>query len=94
MGRSILAKQFLKSSGIILCALYLIGCGAGKNSSQELSGPQLWADHCSRCHNMPDPKTYDDSKWETVSMHMKLRANISNAEVSAIKDFLQSANEN
>ncbi|MCX6295572.1 MAG: cytochrome c [Bacteroidetes bacterium] len=58
----------------------------------EKSGAQLWGENCGRCHNTPDPTTYTDEKWETVAMHMKVRANISSKEIVLIKEFLKSAN--
>jgi hypothetical protein len=94
MGNGILknGKKGLVAMAIILIAFWLHSCKTGEKVAVEKSGAELWSEQCSRCHNMPDPTTYSDDKWETVSMHMKVRANISTKEIELIKQFLQSAN--
>lgn len=95
MGRRILNKKITGAMFLLLLfsAICFYGCKTTKMIVEEKSGAQLWAENCSRCHNSPSPTVYSDDKWETVSMHMKIRANISNNEIKLIKDFLQSANE-
>lgn len=95
MGHRILNKKitgvmFLFS---LFSAICFFSCKTNKMVTEEKSGVQLWDENCSRCHNSPPPTVYSDDKWETVSMHMKIRSNISNNEIKLIKDFLQSANE-
>lgn len=58
----------------------------------EKSGAQLWGETCNRCHLAPSPAAYNDSDWATISLHMRIRANLSEQEISKIKEFLQSAN--
>lgn len=91
--RVLIRNKSIVIAGIFLTfAFYLIGCKATEKVVTEKSGAELWSQQCSRCHNMPDPTAYQDDKWETVSMHMKVRANISDKEIKLIKEFLQSAN--
>lgn len=95
MGSRVLVINKNKLIALILLVLFtfIYSCGVNKRITTEKNGTQLWAENCSRCHNMPSPLNYDDDKWETISMHMKIRANISNDEIKLIKEFLQSANE-
>ena len=56
------------------------------------SGAQLWGENCVRCHSIPSPSAYSDTDWDTIGMHMKIRANLTTVESHKIFDFLKSAN--
>ena len=57
-----------------------------------MRGAKLWADNCIRCHNIRPPKSLSDRQWETVMMHMRVRANLTGEEQRQILKFLQAAN--
>lgn len=72
-----------------------IGIISGCTVSQAISaksGATLWGENCLRCHNTPTPTDFSDAQWETIGMHMKLRANLTDKEVKKVVAFLQSAN--
>ena len=56
------------------------------------SGAQLWGENCVRCHNTPSPAAYNNVDWETIGLHMRVRANLTANEVNKVIEFLQSAN--
>ena len=58
----------------------------------EKSGAQLWGEACNRCHLAPSPADYNDTDWETISLHMRIRANLTEKEITKIEAFLKSAN--
>jgi len=58
----------------------------------EKSGAQLWGETCNRCHLAPSPSDYNDTDWETISLHMRVRANLTEKESKKIEEFLKSAN--
>lgn len=58
----------------------------------EKSGAQLWGEVCNRCHIAPSPSDYNDTDWETISLHMRVRANLTEKESNKILEFLKSAN--
>jgi hypothetical protein len=58
----------------------------------EKSGAQLWGEACNRCHLAPSPADYNDTDWETISLHMRVRANLTENEIQKIEEFLKSAN--
>ena len=60
-------------------------------ASSSASGAQLWAENCSRCHNIRPPQSYSDAQWEAVVMHMRLRANLTGVEQRKITEFLQAS---
>ncbi len=56
------------------------------------TGAQLWGENCIRCHNTPSPAAYNNVDWETIGLHMRVRANLTAEEIDKVVDFLQSAN--
>ena len=59
---------------------------------ESKGGAQLWAENCTRCHNMRPPTTYSDAEWEVATHHMRVRANLTPVEHKKIVEFLKSAN--
>ena len=55
-------------------------------------GAKAWANTCSRCHNMRDPKELSDAQWKVVSTHMRLRAGLDGQQMRDITVFLQASN--
>ncbi|MHB8912097.1 MAG: hypothetical protein ACYC42_05540 [Lysobacter sp.] len=55
-------------------------------------GAKAWADNCSRCHTMRDPKELSDRQWKVVTTHMRLRAGLDGKQVRDITIFLQGSN--
>ncbi len=73
-------------------AIFLSGCEAQRSLAMQKSGAQLWAENCVRCHNIPSPSAYNDVDWETIGLHMRIRANLTAEQQQKIVDFLKSAN--
>jgi hypothetical protein len=55
-------------------------------------GVQIWGENCGRCHSTASPATFSDIEWDAVSMHMNIRANLTQEESRKVLEFLQSAN--
>ena len=89
-------KNKVRSISPLLVVLTLTGLVLSACSTQQVpadkSGAQLWGENCVRCHNAPSPSSFSDDQWETVTMHMRVRANLNAKETSEIVDFLQMAN--
>ncbi len=68
------------------------GCSAQRELVSQRSGAQIWGENCVRCHNSPSPADYNDTDWETIGMHMRVRANLTREEIDKVVDFLKSAN--
>lgn len=58
----------------------------------EKSGATLWGENCGNCHNAPDPTAFTDKQWETIKLHMHMRAGLTDNEVNKIVAFLQQSN--
>lgn len=55
-------------------------------------GARAWAQSCSRCHAMRDPKEATDRQWPVITTHMRVRAGLDGAQVRDITIFLQGSN--
>ena len=58
----------------------------------ERGGAQLWSENCVRCHSTPPPNAFSSEQWETIGMHMRVRAGLTDIEIKKITEFLQSVN--
>ena len=72
----------------IITASAFIGCITSRIS--EKSGSTLWGENCARCHNLPPSTAFSNEQWETIGMHMQLRANLTDDETKKIVDYLKS----
>ncbi|HZL37682.1 MAG TPA: hypothetical protein VFC78_20360 [Tepidisphaeraceae bacterium] len=82
--------------------LLLAGCGANHTPAtraaandgpaasaiSQQGGAQLWSANCSRCHNMRPPDSFSSAQWQAITMHMRLRANLTGPEQRKIAAFL------
>jgi cytochrome c1 len=87
-----------KITGIFIVLVAVIGatiiinsCAATQTITAK-TGMQLWGENCIRCHNAPPSSDYSPAQWETIGIHMKLRANLTDDETNKIVAFLKSAN--
>ncbi len=87
---------------LLSIAAFISSCSSTENSTYtkvdsnnvvySKSGAQLWGENCVRCHNAPSPAAYNDTDWNTIGMHMRIRANLTAVESHKIFEFLKSAN--
>jgi len=64
---------------------------AARQTAASKGGAELWADNCSRCHNIRPPQSYSDAQWQAVVHHMRLRADLTGEETRKITEFLQAS---
>ena len=60
-------------------------------AAPEKGGAELWAENCSRCHNIRPPQSFSSTQWHAIVHHMRIRANLTGEEARKITEFLQSA---
>ena len=63
-----------------------------KPARKKLTGEQLYAINCNRCHAERYATERTDAQWKTVMMHMRTRAQIPAADAKAILKYLQENN--
>ena len=73
-------------------SLVLVSCSGSSQLVTEKTGAQLWGENCVRCHNAPSPPSFNDYQWETIALHMRVRASLTEEEVAKIVEFLKMAN--
>ena len=98
-----LHKIIIGIATIVVFTIIVVGCSSTKktytkvaDSTEEFkiekSGAQMWGEACNRCHLAPSPADYNDTDWATISLHMRVRANLTENEITKIEAFLKSAN--
>ena len=60
-----------------------------KKGKKELSGAELYAIHCNRCHPERYAPERTDAQWRTILTHMRVRVNLPARQAQAILKFLQ-----
>ena len=86
-----LSGIFILLIASIIAIIFINGCAATVDITAK-KGSQLWGENCIRCHNAPPSGDYSAAQWETIGMHMKLRANLTYDETTKIVAFLKSSN--
>ena len=96
-------KIFIAGIMLFVTGGLIVSCSSTKNAYTdatdveeefkiEKSGAQMWGEACNRCHLAPSPADYNDTDWSTISLHMRVRANLTEKEITKIEAFLKSAN--
>ena len=63
-----------------------------EGTTAKPSGSELWSQNCGRCHNFRSPPDFSDGEWDAITLHMRVRANLTAQEYSSIRDFLKASN--
>ena len=56
---------------------------------KKLTGAELYALHCNRCHNERYATEFTAAQWKTIMAEMRVRANIPAGQAKAILKYLQ-----
>lgn len=56
---------------------------------KKISGVELYAIHCNRCHPERYPVEFNEGQWKTLMLHMKVRANLPAEQAREILKYLQ-----
>ncbi len=62
---------------------------AKPEKKKPLSGSELYAVHCNRCHAERYPTEFTAAQWKTIMLQMRVRANLPAAQAKAILQYLQ-----
>jgi mono/diheme cytochrome c family protein len=66
--------------------------GDAKPAKKKLTGEELYAINCNRCHAERYATERTDAPWKTVILHMRTRAQIPAEDAKAILKYLQENN--
>jgi broad specificity polyphosphatase/5'/3'-nucleotidase SurE len=62
---------------------------AKKPAKKKLSGAELYAINCNRCHPERYATEWTAAQWKTLMLHMRVRANLPADQAKAILKYLQ-----
>ena len=62
---------------------------AKKPAKKKLSGAELYAINCNRCHPERYATEWTATQWKTLMLHMRVRANLPADQAKAILKYLQ-----
>jgi mono/diheme cytochrome c family protein len=89
------------AAAICAAASVLVGCAdpqstnsaaanaKPKQMAKKLTGADLYAINCNRCHAERYPTEFTSAQWKTVMTHMRVRANLPAEQAKAILKYLQ-----
>ena len=60
-----------------------------KSAPQKLTGAELYAINCNRCHPERYPTEFNPSQWKTIMLHMRVRANLPAKQAKEVLKYLQ-----
>ncbi len=60
-----------------------------KAAKKKLTGAELYAIHCNRCHPERYPTEFTAAQWKTIMIEMRVRANLPAEQAKAILKYLQ-----
>jgi mono/diheme cytochrome c family protein len=60
-----------------------------KTEKSKLTGAELYAINCARCHPERYATEFTSAQWKTIMTHMRVRANLPAAQAKQILKFLQ-----
>jgi cytochrome c5 len=102
-GKNKYKVDLLMVTAAVALGVFVMGCqnagnapapaGAAPSSAASATphkgAAELWSETCSRCHNLRDPKTYNDDQWTVAMHHMRVRAQLTGEEERVILQFLK-----
>ena len=62
---------------------------AKKPAKKKLTGGEIYALNCNRCHPERYPVEFNQTQWKTLMLHMRVRANLPAAQAREILKYLQ-----
>jgi mono/diheme cytochrome c family protein len=62
---------------------------AAKPAKKKLTGAELYAINCNRCHPERYPTEWTSPQWKTLMTHMRVRANLPAKQAKEILKYLQ-----
>jgi hypothetical protein len=60
-----------------------------KKSTNKLTGAELYAINCNRCHPERYPTEFNPAQWKTIMLHMRVRANLPAKQAKEVLKYLQ-----
>jgi len=62
---------------------------AKKAAKKKLTGAEIYAINCNRCHPERYATEWTPAQWKTIMLHMRVRANLPAEQAKAVLKYLQ-----
>jgi mono/diheme cytochrome c family protein len=63
--------------------------GAQPKPAKKLTGAELYAINCNRCHQERYPTEFTAAQWQTLMLHMRVRANLPAKQAKEILKYMK-----
>jgi mono/diheme cytochrome c family protein len=57
--------------------------------AKKLTGAELYAINCNRCHPERYPTEFNSAQWQTIMIHMRVRANLPAKQAKEILKYMK-----
>jgi len=95
-------QPLLRSAAVVAVALAVSGgliaaqadetkadAKAPAPAPKKLTGAELYAVNCNRCHPERYPTEFNSAQWQTLMLHMRVRANLPAKQAKEILKYLK-----
>ena len=86
---ALLAVAFIANVGLVAAADEAKPVAKKVAAKKKLTGAELYAIHCTRCHLERRPAEFTSDQWQTLLTHMRVRANLPAKQAREILKYLQ-----
>lgn len=77
---------------LLLSPVAMRPAAAQQGAASVSEGARVYGKTCGRCHNPRSPLERSDRSWVTIAAHMRIRANLTEAQMRHVVAFLQATN--
>lgn len=82
-------KNYFATIAVIAVIIAAVSSCATTQKISEKTGNVLWQENCLRCHNSPPSTAFSSAQWESIGLHMQVRANLTETETQKIVEYLK-----
>jgi hypothetical protein len=95
------SSKMLRAAGIAAVAAAVCGgyalnsmaddakTAAKPKAEKKLTGAELYAVNCNRCHPERYPTEFNSAQWQTIMLHMRVRANLPAKQAKEILKYMK-----
>jgi len=76
-------------AGTLLAADLAADTKKTEPAPKKLTGAELYAINCNRCHQERYPTEFNSAQWQTLITHMRVRANLPSKQAKEILKYLK-----
>ena len=87
--RTIMRSTLINKRRVVLAHAELEKKTDQKTVPKKLTGADLYAINCARCHPERYATEFTSAQWKTIMLHMRVRANLPAAQAKVILKYLQ-----